>query len=52
MTHFKPDEQNPDPIPVSEHLIRNYEQSSGFDGIGKIMLRAGLWILVDTKVRS
>jgi hypothetical protein len=36
-----------EPIPVSEELISIYEKSSGFDGIGKIMLRAGFWVLVD-----
>jgi len=49
MTAIKQSKQNADPIPVSDNLIRIYEQSYGFKGIGKIMLRAGFWILSDTK---
>ena len=52
MTAIKQSKQNADPIPVSDNLIRIYEQSYGFKGIGEIMLRAGLWVLDDPKVRS
>ena len=41
-----------DPVHVSEELIRIYEKSSEFTGTGEIMLRAGIWILSETKVRD
>ena len=52
MSAKKIDSSSSDPILVSEELIRIYEQSSGFVGIGKIMLQDGFWILVDAIERT
>jgi hypothetical protein len=41
-----------DPIFVSEESIRIYEQSSGFTGIGKIMLHEGLWIILNAPEKN
>lgn len=52
MNDTKHDNSSSDPIPVTDELIRIYEQSSKFSGIGAIMLRAGLWTLVDDNPKT
>ena len=40
------------PIPVTEKMIQVYEKSTGFTGIGEIMLRAGLWTIAEERLEE